>query len=100
YRALPEAPKEFGLYIDGTWEVAGDRKLSTRISPGYGKPVTRVPLCTLDDVNCAVAAARAAFRAGIWSRTDGATRAAVLRRMAGGIRAGAEELAYWETLES
>ena len=100
YRALPEAPKEFGLFIGGTWEAAGDRRLSTRIAPGYGKPATRVPLCTVADVNRAVAAARAAFRARIWSRTGGATRAAVLRRMAEGIRGRAEELAYWETLES
>lgn len=100
YRTLPEAPKEFGLFIGGRWEAVGDRKLSTRIAPGYGKPVTCVPLCTVEDVERAVASARAVFRAGTWSRTDGATRAAVLRRMAEGIRARAEELAYWETLES
>lgn len=99
-RALPEAPKTFGLFIDGLWESAGDRALSTRIAPGYGLPVTRIPLCSVEDVNRAVAAARRVFRAGLWSRCDGASRAAVLRRMAEGIRSAAAELAYWETLES
>jgi acyl-CoA reductase-like NAD-dependent aldehyde dehydrogenase len=46
------------------------------------------------------AVAREAFEDGRWSRLSGADRATVLLAAAGRIRARAEEIAYWETLEN
>ena len=52
------------------------------------------------DVNAAVAAAGRAFDRGDWTRTSGAEKAALLRRVAGRIEAERDELALIETLES
>ena len=96
----PEAPRDFGFYIDGTSIPAGDREVLVRNSPGHGIPVTKLPKCTTDDLNAAVASARAAFDDRRWSGLSGADRAAVLLKTAEGIRARLEEIAYWETLEN
>ena len=98
--ALPEAPREFGFFMDGDWVPAGNREIFERASPGHGVPVTRIPRCTQDDLNAAVAAARRAFNDRRWSGLSGADRAAVLLKAAELIRERTEELAYWETLEN
>ena len=72
----------------------------TRLSPAHGVAVTRVPKCSLADLNEAVAAARTAFEDRRWSGLPGAARAAVLLRAAELLRQRREELAYWETLEN
>ena len=100
FRGIPAAPRDFGFHIGGVARPTGGRAMLTREAPGYGVPVSRVTLCTRADVDEAAAAARAAFRSGSWSRISGAERGAVLLRMAAAIRAAAEELAYWETLET
>ena len=48
---LPETPREFGFWMDGGWQ--GARTLYERISPAHGVPVTRIPVCTVDDLNAA-----------------------------------------------
>lgn len=96
----PDAPREFGFYVDGAYVPAGDRDRLTRHSPGHGVPVTRLPKCTGEDLDRAVASARAAFEDRRWSGLNGADRAAVLLKTAGILRARAEEIAYWETLEN
>ena len=97
---LPEAPRDFALWIDGRPVEAGDREIYVRHSPAHEVPVTRIPMGTAEDLDTAVAAARRAFDDRRWSGLSGADRAAVLLRAADGIRARAEELAYWETLEN
>lgn len=97
---LPEAPRDFALWIDGRPVEAGDREVYTRHSPAHDVPVTRIPMGTAEDLDTAVAAARRTFDDRRWSGLSGADRAAVLLRAADGIRARAEELAYWETLEN
>ena len=97
---LPEAPREFGFFIDGATVPAGDREVLERSSPGHGVPVTRIPKCTGDDLDSAVSAARRAFDDRRWSGLSGAERAEVLLKTAAGIRERAEEIAYWETLEN
>ncbi|MDJ0824310.1 MAG: aldehyde dehydrogenase family protein [Rhodobacter sp.] len=96
----PEEPRAFGFFLDGAWVPAGDREVFERASPGHGVPVTRIPKCTHEDLNAAVASARQAFDDRRWSGLSGADRAAVLLKTAEGIRARAEEIAYWETLEN
>ncbi|KSV71992.1 hypothetical protein N182_29985 [Sinorhizobium sp. GL2] len=100
FSALPENVRDFGFYIGGSWHAADGRGTLTRQSPGFGKDVSRITLCTKADVNEAVSVARAAFKSRVWSGISGAERATVLLRSAQLIRDKAEELAYWETLET
>ncbi|MDU8946537.1 aldehyde dehydrogenase family protein [Ovoidimarina sediminis] len=98
--APPETPRAFGFYLDGGFVPAGERETFLRTSPGHGVPVTSIPTCSAEDVDTAVASARAAFEDRRWSGLNGADRAAVLLRTAEIIRRRAEEIAYWETLEN
>lgn len=97
---LPDSPREFGFFVNGSWVEKGSRSLTERRSPAHGVVVTKIVRCTKDDVDTAVSAARAAFADRRWSGISGADRAAVLLRAADGIRARSEELALLETLEN
>ena len=61
--------------------------------------MTNVAACDLEDVNRAVTSGRAAFEAGVWSRTDPAHRKAVLLKLADLIRANLEEFALLDSLD-
>ncbi len=97
---LPSSPRTFGFFIDGKVVEAGSRPYFERRSPGHDVAVTRIPKCTRDDLDLAVAAARRAFEDGRWSRIPSVERASVLLRAAQIIRRRAEEIALWETLEN
>jgi gamma-glutamyl-gamma-aminobutyraldehyde dehydrogenase len=77
--ALPVAPGK--LLIGGNWVEGQDAPLEV-ISPIDGRLLTTLASASVADVDRAVAAARAAFAAGIWSRAAPATRKAVLHRWA------------------
>lgn len=96
--ALPEAPRDFGFWIDNA--ARDGREMFTRFSPGHGVAVTRIPKCTVDDLNAAVASARAAFESRVWAGISGAERAGVLLRTAEILRRRRDEIAYWEVLEN
>ena len=49
------------FYVDGTWVPADDREALTVVDPSTEQPVATVPAGTREDVDAAVAAARAAF---------------------------------------
>ncbi len=97
--APPDSPRVFGYFADGRYRQDG-RPLIDRNSPAHDVPVTRITRCSIDDLDETVAIARAAFADGRWASLAGAERAAVLLKAAAGIRARAEELAYFETLEN
>ena len=97
---LPDAPREFGFFLDGQWVPAGDRDVFERTSPGHGIVVTRIPRCREADLDAAVAAARTAFNDRRWSGISGAQRASVLLETARLIGKRAREIAYLETLEN
>ena len=96
----PSEPRTFSFFMDGAPVSNGSRDYFERKSPGHGVPVTRIPKCTRDDLDAAVAAARKAFEDRRWSGLSGADRAAVLLKAADLIRERQEEIAYWETLEN
>lgn len=100
FNAVPDSVKTFGFYIGGSWRGAEGRGTLNRQSPGFGKDVSSITLCTKADVDEAVSVARAAFKSRAWSGISGADRATVLLRAAQLIRENLEELAYWETLET
>ncbi|MEL7130888.1 MAG: aldehyde dehydrogenase family protein, partial [Pseudomonadota bacterium] len=98
--APPSAPRDFGFFVDGRVVPAGTREVFERLSPGHGVPVTRMPKCTGDDLDAAVASARRAFDDRNWSAATGADRAAILLRTADILRSRIDDIAYWETLEN
>ncbi len=77
--ALPVAPGK--LLIGGTWVDGQDVPLDV-ITPITGRHLTTIASASAADVDRAVAAARAAFEAGVWSRAAPAARKAVLYRLA------------------
>ena len=97
--SLPKTPRSNGFYIDGAWNAGDDHARLERISPGHGVPVSSVALCTEEDTDRAVAAARHAFE-NVWGDMPGAERGRILIKAAEGIRLRLEEMAYWETLET
>lgn len=68
------------------------------ISPVDLKPLANVARSNADDVNQAVAAAKAAFPA--WKALDGAERRRILLRVADAIEAKAEEIALVESMDT
>lgn len=87
-------------FIDGHNVAASDGSTLTTYNPATGETLTEVAACTAQDVDRAVAVARASFEAGDWSRAAPATRKAVLQRLAALIMEHQEELALLETLDT
>lgn len=94
---LPE-PRVNRHWIGGVWQDSAAR--SERVSPSHGVVVSRSAKGTEADAESAIAAARAAFDDGRWSRLAAKDRAAVLLRVADLIEANVERFAMIETLES
>jgi len=99
-RKPPSEPRTFGFFLDGKFVAADEREIFQRSSPGHGVPVSRIPKCTPDDLNAAVASSRQAFNDRRWSGLPGADRAAVLLKTAEIMRTRLDEIAYWESLEN
>jgi len=81
------------LYVGGNWAApATDRRIHT-VSPHSTQPLGSTPEATEQDVDRAVEAARRAFDAGPWPRTEPAERIAAVRRFTDAYQARQEELA-------
>ena len=85
--------------IDGRLVRARNGAVFDDVSPIDGRVIAPVARCSSADVDAAVASARAAFDAGVWRRTDPATRKRVLLRFAQLIREDIDRLAILETLD-
>ena len=83
--------------IGGRLQPAADGRCFEDVSPIDGSVICQVARCGEQDVHSAVAAARAAFEAGVWRRTEPRERKRVLRRFAEAIRADTARLALLET---
>ena len=95
-----QVARDYAMFIDGApAEATGGGWLEVH-SPATGEPVGRVPAGTAADVDRAVAAARAAFSDGRWSRRYLRERVAILLRLADLIEADADDLARLETLQT
>ncbi len=84
-----------GRYVDS---ISG--ATFARVNPANGQPLARVAAADTRDIDAAVAAARAAFDSGSWSREKPAARKKVLQKFAELILANQEELALLETLDT
>src|SRR5256885_1178248 len=79
------------LYIDGEWvDPAGTETIDV-VNASTEEVMGRIPQGTPEDVDRAVAAARRAFET--WSQTEMAERAEMLRAIAAGLAARADEIA-------
>ena len=88
----------YQLYIDGKWVDASDGLTEKVFCPATGEQISTIADASADDVERAVDAAWHAFDS--WSKTDTATRAAILDKIADVIEQHAEELAQIETLDN
>jgi gamma-glutamyl-gamma-aminobutyraldehyde dehydrogenase len=96
--AAPLRP-EGRAFINGKFVAAQDGRVFRKKSPIDGRVIAEVARCSQGDVDDAVAAARKAFEAGAWRRTDPKERKRVLLRFAELIRGDLERLALLETLD-
>ena len=88
------------LYINGRWVSPLRGGTFETVDPSNEEVIATVAAATEEDVDAAVKAARLAFDEGPWPRMSGAERAAVLRRIAAGIRERLHELATLETRDN
>jgi acyl-CoA reductase-like NAD-dependent aldehyde dehydrogenase len=79
------------IYINGAWTPSSGKDVVEVVNPTTGRVIASVPAGTVEDVDRAVAAAKAAFAS--WSVTDLAARSKFLRAVADGITARGEEIA-------
>jgi len=86
-------------FINGKYVDAASGETFDCVSPIDGKLLTSVAACDKEDVNRAVAAARAAFESGAWSEANPKDRKKTLLRFAGLIEKHKDELALLETLD-
>ncbi|WP_448808326.1 aldehyde dehydrogenase family protein [Agromyces bauzanensis] len=88
------------LFINGRWvEAAGGARMDV-IAPATGLKLTDVARAGVEDIDAAVAAARAAFDSGVWSGLSGRERSRVLLKAHDLIRARADELARAESADA
>ncbi len=88
--------------VDGVFRggrrVSGAGNIHDVVDPANGRPVARYGLATAEDVDAAVADARAAFPE--WSGSTPAERSAALTRLAAILTERAEGLAHTETRQT
>jgi betaine-aldehyde dehydrogenase len=83
-------------FIDGEWVDPAEGRTDAVINPATGEEIAQAPSSTAQDIDRAVAAARAAFEAG-WGTTTPAERALALLHLADAIEDHADELAELES---
>ncbi|GGV42097.1 aldehyde dehydrogenase family protein [Streptomyces griseoflavus] len=86
-----------GMYIDGTWRPAAGTGVIEVVNPADEEVIATVPAGTVEDVDAAVRAARAALPA--WAATPPAERAARLTALRDVLLARQDEIARTVTAE-
>jgi len=90
---------ETRLFINGEFCEALEGGRFNTVNPATGKNLAKMVKGMPEDIDRAVAAARAAFRSGCWSRIAPRERMDILYRFADLIDQHAEDLAVLETLD-
>jgi gamma-glutamyl-gamma-aminobutyraldehyde dehydrogenase len=90
---------ETRLFIDGKFVEAAKGGRFTTVNPASGEELAQMSAGTADDIDRAVAAARRAFRSGVWSRLAPRARMDILFRFATLVDQHAQQLAVLETLD-
>jgi acyl-CoA reductase-like NAD-dependent aldehyde dehydrogenase len=88
--------REYGLFIDGETAEPADGDVRELAEPATGAPLAKAATAGRQDVDRAVAAARAALE-GPWAKTPPNERSRLLHALADAIVANRKELAELET---
>jgi len=88
--------KTYQLFINGEWAASSSSATIPVHDPASEEVIAQVPDANADDVNRAVAAAKAAFEDGPWATTTPQERGRVLFRLAEKIRQNTPTLAELE----
>jgi betaine-aldehyde dehydrogenase len=95
-RGVKTDVRTYQMYINSEWVDSKSNKTFPVCDPATEEVIAQVPDANPDDVNRAVAAARAAFDDGPWATTTAQERGRVLFRLADKIRQNAAMLAELE----
>ena len=98
--AIDTSVTDYPMQIDGVPAPSSSGRWIEVRSPATREVVGRVPDGTKEDVDRAVAVARAAFRDGRWQRMPLGQRVAVMERLGDLLDRDADELARLETLQT
>src|ERR1700676_388863 len=93
---IPKGVRTYQMYINGEWVDSKSTKTFPVYDPSTEEVIAKVPDAGSDDVNRAVAAAKAAFEDGPWATTTAQARGRVLFRLSEKIRANLPALAELE----
>ena len=88
--------RNYQMFINGEWVASKSAKTFPVYDPSTEEVIAQVPDASADDVNRAVAAAKAAFEEGPWATTTAQERGRVLFRLAEKVRANLPLLAELE----
>src|SRR3984885_10268663 len=94
---VPKAVRTYQMYINGEWVDSKSTKTFPVYDPSTEEVIAQVPEANAEDVNRAVAAAKAAFEDGPWASTTAQERGRVLFRLADKIRQNSTMLAELES---
>ncbi|AOE85899.1 aldehyde dehydrogenase [Pseudomonas sp. TCU-HL1] len=87
-------------FINGEFvDAVGGEEFET-INPATGEVITKIAECDARDVDIAVAAAKAAFEDGRWSKLAPKERKRALQRLAALVEQNSQELALIESLDN
>src|SRR6202795_5369478 len=92
--------KTYSMLINGEWVASKSTKTFPVYDPSTEEVIAQVPDANADDVNRAVAAAKAAFEEGPWGATTAQERGRVLFRLADKVRQNLAMLAELECRNS
>src|SRR6202020_261893 len=88
--------RTYQMFINGEWVASKSAKTFPVYDPSTEEVIAQVPDASGDDVDRAVAAAKAAFEEGPWSTTTAQDRGRVLFRLAEKVRENLPALAELE----
>ncbi len=88
------------MFINGKWVDAASGKTFPSYNPATGDVLANVAEGDKEDINRAVAAARAAFDTGPWSKATPSKRSKLMWKLADLIEKHAEEFAQLESLDN
>src|SRR6185436_19899300 len=89
--------RTYQMYINGEWVDSKSGETFPVYDPSTEEVIAQVPDANAEDVDRAVAAAKAAFEDGPWSQTTAQERGRVLFRLAEKIRQNTAMLAELES---
>ena len=95
---IPEFKEQYGNFIGGEWVAPRNGEYFDNISPVDGKPFTKIPRSTAEDIELALDAAHKAFPA--WAETSATERSNLLLKIADVMEENLETLARVETWDN